>query len=83
MLFPQQTGKLEIPSITFDGVVAQQTVSDDPFDAFFNGGGHVEVKKKITTPKVVINVQPLPAKPPDSLEQWVSSNWHRLSMRLT
>ena len=63
VLFPQQTGKLKIPSITFDGVVAQQTVSDDPFDAFFNGGGHVEVKKKITTPKVVINVQPLPAKP--------------------
>ena len=63
VLFPQQTGKLEIPSITFDGMVAQQTVSDDPFDAFFNGGGHVEVKKKITTPKVVINVQPLPAKP--------------------
>lgn len=63
VLFPQQTGKLEIPSITFDGVVAQQTVSDDPLDAFFNGGGHVEVKKKITTPKVVINVQPLPAKP--------------------
>lgn len=63
VLFPQQTGKLEIPSITFDGVVAQQIVSDDPFDAFFNGGGYVEVKKKITTPKVVINVQPLPAKP--------------------
>lgn len=63
VLFPQQTGKLEIPSITFDGVVAQQTVSDDPFDAFFNGGGYVEVKKKITTPKVVINVQSLPAKP--------------------
>lgn len=63
VLFPQQTGKLEIPSITFDGVVAQQTISDDPFDAFFNGGGYVEVKKKITTPKVVINVQPLPAKP--------------------
>lgn len=63
VLFPQQTGKLEIPSITFDGVVAQQTISDDPFDAFFNGGGYVEVKKKITTPKVVINVQLLPAKP--------------------
>ena len=63
VLFPQQTGKLEIPSITFDGVIAQQTASDDPFDAFFNGGGYVEVKKKITTPKLVINVQPLPAKP--------------------
>ena len=63
VLFPQQTGKLEIPSITFEGVVAQQTISDDPFDAFFNGGGYVEVKKKIVTPKVVINVSPLPAKP--------------------
>lgn len=63
VLFPQQTGKLEIPSITFEGVVAQQTVSDDPFDAFFNGGGVVEVKKKIVTPKLSINVQPLPTKP--------------------
>ena len=63
VLFPQQTGKLEIPSITFEGVVAQQTISDDPFDAFFNGGGYVEVKKKILAPKVTINVQPLPAKP--------------------
>ena len=63
VLFPQQTGKLEIPSITFNGVVAQQTVSDDPFDAFFNGGGYVEVKKNIVTPKLTINVQPLPARP--------------------
>lgn len=63
VLFPQQTGKLEIPSITFEGVVAIQTVSDDPFDAFFNGGGYQEVKKKIVTPKLIINVQPLPAKP--------------------
>lgn len=63
VLFPQQTGKLEIPSITFEGVVAIQTVSDDPFDAFFNGGGYQEVKKKIVTPKLTINVQPLPTKP--------------------
>lgn len=63
VLFPQQTGKFEIPSITFEGIVAQQTISDDPFDAFFNGGGYIEVKKKIVTPKVTINVKPLPAKP--------------------
>lgn len=63
VLFPQQTGKLEIPSITFEGIVAQQTISDDPFDAFFNGGGYIEVKKKIVTPKVTINVKPLPDKP--------------------
>lgn len=63
VLFPQQTGKLEVPSITFEGVVAIQAMSDDPFDAFFNGGGYQEVKKKIVTPKLTINVQPLPAKP--------------------
>ena len=64
ILFPQQTGKLEIPSITFEGIVAQRTaVSDDPFDAFFNGGGYVEVKKNIVTPKLTINVESLPDKP--------------------
>ncbi len=63
ILFPQQSGKLEIPSITFEGVVAQQTVSDDPFDAFFNGGGYIEVKKKIVTPKVSIDVKALSNKP--------------------
>ena len=63
VMFPQQTGKLEIPAITFDAVIAQQTVSDDPFDAFFNGGGYVEVKKKIVAPKLVIDVKQLPSKP--------------------
>lgn len=65
VMFPQQTGKLEIPAITFDAVIAQQTVSDDPFDAFFNGGGYVEVKKKIIAPKLTIDVKQLPAKPAD------------------
>ncbi|MDD6892439.1 MAG: BatD family protein [Bacteroidales bacterium] len=64
VLFPQQTGKLEIPSVEFEGIIAQRVqTSDDPFDAFFNGGGVVEVKKKIQTPKVTIQVDPLPAKP--------------------
>ena len=64
VLFPQKAGRLEIPAVTFDAVVAQRVaVSDDPFDAFFNGGGYVEVNKKIVAPKVVINVEPLPSKP--------------------
>ena len=63
VMFPQQTGKLEIPAITFDAVIAQQTVSDDPFDAFFNGGGYVEVNKKIVAPKLTIDVKQLPTKP--------------------
>ena len=64
VLFPQKSGRLEIPAVTFDAVVAQRiAVSDDPFEAFFNGGGYVEVNKKIVAPKVVINVDPLPSKP--------------------
>lgn len=64
VLFPQQSGKLEIPSITFEGTVSQMVASADPFDAFFNGGSHINVKKNIVTPKVVINVKELPAGKP-------------------
>lgn len=65
VLFPQKSGKMEIPSITFEGVVAQQVASADPFDAFFNGGtNYMEVKKNIVTPKLVINVKELPAGKP-------------------
>ena len=63
IIFPQQTGQLEIPSVEFEGIVAQRVQTDDPWDAFFNGGGVVEVKKKIYTPKLTINVKPLPSKP--------------------
>lgn len=68
VLFPQQSGELEIPSVSFDGIVSQQVRGNiDPFEAFFNGGaGYVKVKKRLTTPKVTINVNPLPAgKPAD------------------
>lgn len=66
VIFPQKSGRLEIPAVSFDAVVAQRvSVSDDPFEAFFNGDGYVEVNKKIVAPKVVINVDPLPAKPED------------------
>lgn len=64
VMFPQITGKLEIPSITFDGIVIQQNRDVDPFEAFFNGGsGYVEVKKKIMAPGLTIQVDPLPARP--------------------
>ena len=64
VLFPQKTGKITIPEVTFDAVVAQRVeISGDPFDAFFNGGGYTQVQKKIVAPKVVLDVQSLPAKP--------------------
>lgn len=68
VLFPQQAGKLEIPSIDFDATVAVRTQrSIDPFDMFFNGGsGYVDVRKTISTPKLSVNVSPLPTGKPAS-----------------
>ena len=64
VMFPQQSGKLEIPSITFNGIVVQQNRNIDPFEAFFNGGsGYIEVKKQIKAPGITIDVDPLPARP--------------------
>ena len=67
VLFPQQSGKLYIDPAQFQMTIGKPVQSDDPFDAFFNGGSNViEIKKSIATPKIAINVSPLPAgKPAD------------------
>lgn len=68
VLYPQQSGKLEIPSIDFDATVAVRTQQSlNPLDVFFNGGAtYVEVRKTISTPKLTLNVNPLPSEKPDS-----------------
>ena len=64
LLYPQKTGELKVPSLTFNAMVMQRDRNVDPFEAFFNGGsGYVEVKKKITAPGVTLNVKPLPERP--------------------
>ena len=64
VMFPQVTGELSIPSITFKGTGVRQNRSVDPFEAFFNGGsGYVEVKKNIEAPGLTIQVDALPKKP--------------------
>ena len=64
VMYPQMTGKLQIPSITFKGLVVQENRNVDPFEAFFNGGsGYVEVKKDIVAQGMTIQVDPLPQKP--------------------
>lgn len=64
VMYPQMTGKLEIPSITFKGIVVQQNRNVDPMEAFFNGGsGYVEVHKDIKAPGITVNVRPLPNRP--------------------
>ena len=64
VLFPQQTGKIEIPSVTFEGTISQRMASSDPFDAFFNGGNYVNINKNLVTPKLTINVKELPEGKP-------------------
>lgn len=64
VMFPQTTGKLEIPSLTYEGMVVLQDRTVDPFEAFFNGGSsYREVKKQIKAPGLTITVDPLPDRP--------------------
>ncbi len=66
VMYPQMTGKLEIPSITFKGIVVQENRNVDPFEAFFNGGsGYVEVNRDIVAPGLTVQVDSLPARPAD------------------
>ena len=66
VLFPQETGRLEIPSMEYEAVVAVQTrTSFDPFEMMFNGGySYVEVKKNIKSNRIFIDVEKLPAGKP-------------------
>lgn len=64
VMFPQQTGKLVIPSINFEGIVVQPNPNVDPFEAFLNGNSNFsEVKKIIKTPSLTIDVAALKNKP--------------------
>lgn len=65
VLFPQQSGKLFIDPAQFQMTVRKAVQSEDPFDAFFNGGSNVvDINKTIATPKIEINVNPLPEGKP-------------------
>lgn len=67
VVFPQKTGKVKIPSITFDTQVEVQNHNMDPFDIFFGGGSLSQmVRKQIKAPAVEIEVLPLPAPKPDN-----------------
>lgn len=68
VIFPQQSGKIEIPPLTFEGIVAVQTRrSMDPFEMMFNGrSAYVDVKKSLTTNKLVLDVKALPSAKPVS-----------------
>jgi len=64
VVFPQQSGKLVIPSITFDCTVVQQDRTMDLVDAFFNGGGTIGVQVKRSVPVTTLDVSALPQPKP-------------------
>ena len=63
VLYPQITGKITIPPITFHGIVRQENRDIDPFEAFIDGAGYRESKRNITANGITIHVDPLPKKP--------------------
>lgn len=64
LVFPQQSGKIVIPGLTFDCVVIQRDNFIDPYDAFFNGGGTIGKSLKRTVPEISLEVKPLPTPKP-------------------
>lgn len=64
VMFPQQSGKLTIPSIPFEGVIAYANRNVDPIDAFlFGTSATTRVNHTVNAPSLDITVKPLPPKP--------------------
>jgi hypothetical protein len=63
LLFPQKTGVIEIDPMTLEAIVSERVKSNDPFDMFF-GGNVRRYKVQDVSPKVTINVKPLPEPRP-------------------
>ena len=64
VIFPQTTGKITVPAITFDCYVIQQDHSIDLIDAFFNGGGTITRTVQRTVKDVDLDILPLPTPKP-------------------
>lgn len=64
LVFPQQSGQITIPSITFDCAVVQQDNTMDLADAFFNGGGTIGVQVRRKVAPITLQVEALPKPRP-------------------
>ena len=64
VLFPQQSGKLEITPLTVDCEIVESDPAMDAFDAFFNGRMRSRVIK-CKSQKLSIDVTPLPQPQPE------------------
>ena len=61
-MYPQMTGTLKVPPLTFHGVI-QVPNSFNPFEAFGIDGGSTSFKKDVVAPELAIKVLPLPNRP--------------------
>lgn len=61
VLFPQQSGELEIPATTFEGIISIPVQATDMFDAIFNAGRYIDIKKELVSNRQIIQVEALPA----------------------
>lgn len=67
VLFPQKSGRMTIPSISFDAEVEVTNPNADPFDIFFGGGSLTQMlRKTLRTPEIEIDVTPLPLPVPSN-----------------
>lgn len=64
VVFPQQSGRITVPSIVFNCTVVQQDNTLDLADAFFNGGGTIGLNVKRVVAPLNIEVKALPQPKP-------------------
>lgn len=60
ILFPERFGKLTLDPLIMSFVVRKTVPSNDPIEQFFGGGSFEDVKYKVKTIPVTINVKQLP-----------------------
>lgn len=60
ILFPERFGKLTLDPLIMSFVVRKDVPSNDPIEQFFGGGSYEDVKYKVKTAPVSINVKQLP-----------------------
>lgn len=66
ILFPEQSGQLQVDPMEMTFVVRRPVATNDPFDRFF-GGSYQEVEQKVKSTLLPITVRPLPeAGKPDN-----------------
>ncbi len=66
VLYPQMTGDLEIPSVTYKGLYVQNNANSDIIEELLNDGtGYTEEECIVRAPSIIIHVNPLPPHPKD------------------